>query len=97
MRMAKVFALSEDGAILFSYVIYYQLDDHGNFTGWTHRTESGEVLFEMQAELTYDGDQVTDGNYYYTRYGNIIIADNQYQYQKQDETTGYTLHAVFEY
>lgn len=97
MRMAKVFALSEDGAILFTYVIYYQLDEHGNFTGWTHMTENGEVLFEMQAELTYDGDQVTDGNYYYTRYGTIVYADEQYQYQKQDETTGYTLHLVFEY
>ena len=97
MRMAKVFALDAEGNILFDYIIYYQLDEHGNFTGWTHMTDSGEVLFEMQAELTYDGDQVTDGNYYYTRYGNIIIADNQYQYQKQDETTGYTLHAVFEY
>ncbi len=97
MRMAKVFALAEDGAVLFTYVIYYQLDDHGNFTGWTHMTESGEVLFEMQAELQYDGDQVTAGNYYYTRYGTIIYADGQYQYQKQENPGSYTLHLVFEY
>ena len=97
MRMAKVFALAEDGAILFTYVIYYQLDDHGNFTGWTHMTENGDVLFEMQADLTYDGDQVTAGDYHYTRYGTIIYADEQYQYQKQEEASSYVLHLVFEY
>ena len=97
MRMAKVFALSEDGTILFTYVIYYQLDDHGNFTGWTHMTENGDVLFEMQADLVYDGDQLTEGDYHYTRYGTIIYADEQYQYQKQDEAGSYDLHLVFEY
>ncbi len=96
MRMAKVFALNEEGTVLFSYVIYYQLDEHGNFTGWTHMTENGEVLFEMQAENVYDGDQLTQANYYYTRYGNIDY-ENGYQYQAQDETTGYTLSVVFEY
>ena len=97
MRMAKVFALAEDGAILFTYVIYYQLDDHGNFTGWTHMTENGDVLFEMQADLVYDGDQLTEGDYHYTRYGTIIYADEQYQYQKQEEASSYVLHLVFEY
>ncbi len=97
MRMAKVFALAEDGAILFTYVIYYQLDDHGNFTGWTHMTENGDVLFEMQADLVYDGDQLTEGDYHYTRYGTIIYADEQYQYQKQEQASSYTLHLVFEY
>ena len=33
MRMAKVFALNEEGGVLFTYVIFYQLDEHGNFTG----------------------------------------------------------------
>jgi hypothetical protein len=97
MRMAKVFALADDGAILFTYVIYYQLDDHGNFTGWTHMTENGDVLFEMQADLVYDGDQLTEGDYHYTRYGTIIYADEQYQYQKQKHASSYTLHLVFEY
>ena len=59
-------------------------------------TENGEVLFEMQAENVYDGDQLTQANYYYTRYGNIDY-ENGYQYQAQDETTGYTLSVVFEY
>ncbi len=95
MRMAKVFALAADGTILFDYIIYYQLDENGNFTGWTHMTESGEVLYEMQAQNVYDGDQLAEADYNYVRYGVIDYA-NGYQYQAQDQETGYA-HLVFEY
>ncbi len=97
MRMAKVFALDAEGNILFNYIIYYQLDEHGNFTGWTHMTESGEVLFEMQAENVYDGDMLASADYHYTRYGSIVSDDTGYHYQAQDEPTGYTLHVLVEY
>ena len=51
----------------------YQLDEHGNFTGWTHMTEAGEVLFEMQADNVYDGDMLASAEYHYTRYGSIVL------------------------
>ena len=97
MRMAKVFALDAEGNVLFTYIIYYQLDEHGNFTGWTHMTEAGEVLFEMQADNVYDGDMLASAEYHYTRYGSIVNDDAGYHYQAQDETTGYTLHVLVEY
>ncbi|MBQ3261754.1 MAG: hypothetical protein IJH52_01125 [Oscillospiraceae bacterium] len=95
MRMAKVFALSGDGAVLFTYVIYYQLDEHGNFTGWTHMTEEGKVLLEMNADLSYDGDQLVEADYHYTRYGQISYTEG-YPYEELEPVSADS-HVVFEY
>ena len=95
MKMAKVFILAEDGSVWFDYLIYYQLDEHGNFTGWTHMTENGDVLFEMLAELTYDGGRLASAKYNYTRYG-VIRYDEDCRYEAT-ETASSSLDVVFEY
>ena len=95
MRMAKVFALNEEGGVLFTYVIFYQLDEHGNFTGWTHMTEAGDVLLEMTADLNYDGDKLTEADYHYTRYGQIAYTEG-YPYEALEPASADS-HVVFEY
>ena len=96
MNCSKVFIFNEDGSLQYDYLVKYDVDELGNFTGWTHTTDAGDVLFKMVAENTYDGEQLTGAVYHYTRYGHINVEDNS-TFLPQDAPTEYALTLEFDY
>lgn len=96
MKTAKVFVLNDDGSVLYDFIITYDLDDLGNFNGWTHRTENGDVLLAMTADNVYEGEKLTRADYHYARYGYILYEDEN-RFEALEEPSTYTLNVVFEY